>query len=249
MTMTRNKAQKTAARQRMAQTGEPYSVARRAVGTTDALAPWVPRRSGTAQQDSAEITPEERYAREAEAAGVPAAEIEARLAGFRAQEAADWAQRAAEQARELAERAEQDADRAEERADLAQEAAELAQGWADEPEQDQALERASRMQQAAEQARERAERAAEAADRAEEQADLAQEAADEAAERAGLARDTGDDEWGPEAEERGPAPDGRASFEEDWHPHRGPTAHPPAPPPFPPAPPPPPRPPAPPWAR
>ncbi len=31
--MTRNKAQKTATRQRMAETGEPYSVARRAAGT------------------------------------------------------------------------------------------------------------------------------------------------------------------------------------------------------------------------
>jgi hypothetical protein len=33
--MTSNKAQKTAARQRMAQTGEPYSVARRAVSAGD----------------------------------------------------------------------------------------------------------------------------------------------------------------------------------------------------------------------
>ena len=101
--MTRNKAQKSAARQRMARTGEPYSVARRAVSSPDALAPGAASGTGTAQQDSAGITPEERYTREAEAAGVPAAEIEARLAGFRAQEAADWAQRAAEQARELAE--------------------------------------------------------------------------------------------------------------------------------------------------
>src|SRR5262249_45410689 len=136
MTVTRNKARKTAARQRMAQTGEPYSVARRAAGTPGEAAPdaagtgTAPEdaASGTpaAQQGAGEITPEERYAREAEAAGVPAAEIEARLAGFRAQEAADWAQRSAEQARELAERAEEAADRAEERADLAQEAAELA---------------------------------------------------------------------------------------------------------------------------
>ena len=34
--MTRNKAHKTATRQRMAATGEPYSVASRAVGTGDA---------------------------------------------------------------------------------------------------------------------------------------------------------------------------------------------------------------------
>ena len=35
LTMTSNKAQKIAARQRMAQTGEPYSVARRAVSAGD----------------------------------------------------------------------------------------------------------------------------------------------------------------------------------------------------------------------
>ena len=60
--MTRNKAQKTAIRQRMAMTGEPYSVARRAAEAGDAE-PEDPAGTG--------MTPEERYAQEAEAAGSP----------------------------------------------------------------------------------------------------------------------------------------------------------------------------------
>ena len=104
MAMTSNKAQKTAARQRMAQTGEPYSVARRAVSAGDAETPGpdpdgipgavTPGPAGipeAAGPDPGEASPEERYAQEAEAAGVPAAEIYAHLAAFRAQEAADWA--------------------------------------------------------------------------------------------------------------------------------------------------------------
>jgi hypothetical protein len=122
MIMTRNKAQKNAIRQRMAVTGEPYSVARRAAAAGDA---------GPQDPDRDQLTPEERYAREAQAAGSGAAEIEAQLAAFRAQEAADRAQEAAERARDRADRAEEAAERAEERAGLAQEAAELAEEWAD----------------------------------------------------------------------------------------------------------------------
>jgi len=81
--MTRDKAQKTAARQRMAETGEPYSVARRAVAAEPARAEG-PVVTG--------MTPEEQYAREAEAAGVSAAEIRAQEAAFRAQESADQAE-------------------------------------------------------------------------------------------------------------------------------------------------------------
>jgi len=106
--MTRDKAQKTAARQRMAETGEPYSVARRATGAGQGEA---------GDPAGARMTPEEQYARDAQAAGVPAAQIEAQRAAFRAQEAADRAQQAADQARE--------------RADLAEEAAELASEDAD----------------------------------------------------------------------------------------------------------------------
>ena len=82
MTMTRNKAQKIAARQRMAETGEPYSVARRETPPPGS------------------VTPEERYAREARDAGVPEAEIAAQLAAFRMQEARELAD-AAEEAAEL----------------------------------------------------------------------------------------------------------------------------------------------------
>jgi hypothetical protein len=123
--MTRNKAQKTAIRQRMAATGEPYSVASRAVGTGDAT-PEDPDGTG--------FTPDQQYAREAEAAGSTPAEIEAQLGAFQAQEAADRAQEAAGRARERADRAEEAAVRAEERAELAQEAAEMAEEWADEAE-------------------------------------------------------------------------------------------------------------------
>src|SRR5262249_29165879 len=120
MIMTRNKAQKTAIRQRMAVTGEPYSVARRAAPARDA------HQEG---RDGAELPGEERYAQEAEAAGSTAAEVEAQLAAFRVQEAADLAREAADRARDRADRAEEAAERAEERAGLAQEAAELAEEW------------------------------------------------------------------------------------------------------------------------
>jgi hypothetical protein len=116
MIMTRNKAQKTATRQRMAETGEPYSVARRAAGAGEA---------GAEDPDFTKITPEERYAREAKAAGVAAAEIEAQTAAFQARERADQVQEAADQAREQADQAEEAANQAEERAELAQEAADV----------------------------------------------------------------------------------------------------------------------------
>ena len=115
--MTRNKAPKIAARQRMAQTGEPYSVARRATaagnarpddpGAVDGPAAIDgparrrrPRPPKTAQRQDGPrarpkaLSPEEQYAREAEAAGLSGAEIEARLAAFRVQEA-ETADRAA----------------------------------------------------------------------------------------------------------------------------------------------------------
>src|SRR5262249_7496489 len=161
LTMTSNKAQKTAARQRMAQTGEPYSVARRAVsaGDPESEAAPGPQAAGT---ELSELSPEEQYAQEARAAGVPVAEIDAQLDRCRDGEATEDREleaaglvRRAEQARALADRLEESAERAEERADLAQEAAELAQEWADEQEQDRAVERAGELRAQAELARER----------------------------------------------------------------------------------------------
>jgi hypothetical protein len=107
MIMTRNKAQKTATRQRMAETGEPYSVARRAIRAGNA---------GPADPDFIEMTPEEQYVREAETAGITAAEVEAQKAAFRAQEAADQAEERAERAQEAADLVQERADEAQERA-------------------------------------------------------------------------------------------------------------------------------------
>ena len=195
--MTQDKALKAAIRARMAQSHEPYSVARhsiladRSAGgeravTDDALDP-------DADQDLREDY-YARYLHEAEEAGASAEELQGmsaegrlrdladsrRAAADKTQEAADKAQAAADQAEELAEQAEEAADQAEERAEMAQEAAELAQEWADAQEQDAAQQRADRMRERADQARELAERAREQADRAQERADLAQEAACEA---------------------------------------------------------------------
>ena len=170
--MTRNKAPKTAARERMAQTGEPYSVARRATASGNARptparvcpspagrvrARTRPEADGAAGAASPDWRPDggrwtrrpawprwaqplgngrtsSRRARRA-AAGLSAADIEARTAAFRVQEAADRAKRAAEQARERADRAEAAADQAEERAMQASDAADQAEEWADPAEQ------------------------------------------------------------------------------------------------------------------
>jgi hypothetical protein len=178
--MTSDKARKAATRQRMAQTGEPYSVARKAT------------RPGSGDPGPGE-TPEERYLREAEESGVSAADLAAMRAAFQAAERVGSLRQAAEQARERADRAEEDAVRAEERAGFAQEAAELAEEWADEDERRLAQERAGQMQEAAEQARERADRAEEAADEAGERADEAEEWADEAQDL--FAEEGEEDEW------------------------------------------------------
>jgi hypothetical protein len=64
MTVTRNKAQKAATRQRMAETGEPYSVARKAT-------------QARAEDPGFGETPEQRYVREAQEAGVSGTVLEA----------------------------------------------------------------------------------------------------------------------------------------------------------------------------
>src|ERR1700722_4181125 len=115
--MTQNKVQKAAIRRRMAETGEPYVVARRIVLDE--------ANGGGSDVDG--LTPEELYALVARAAGVGAEEIDAQTLVYRLEAAAQRAQEAAERARELAERAEEEAGRAEERAGQAEEAAEEAE--------------------------------------------------------------------------------------------------------------------------
>jgi len=126
-TVTSDKAHKTAIRARMAETGEPYNVARRA---TDA---------GDSPDDSAANTGsesyEDRYLREAQEAGVHGPELEAMRALRQAQRLTTELRMAAERARERADEAEEAAAKAEERAELAQESAEMMQEWADHLEQ------------------------------------------------------------------------------------------------------------------
>jgi hypothetical protein len=243
--MTKDKARKTAVRQRMAETGEPYSVARQATGAVDGEVPEPafagpdPGALGSAESRPHGLSPEEQYAREAAAAGRAPEQVEAEMAVFRLQERADQAQESARRARDQASEAEAAIDAADERADLARETADEADDWADAAELSRAWER---IEQDAEQARQRAEAALAAADAAAEQADLAQEAADRAAEIAEEWQDWQDGTvlrdgpyfaGGPGRVSR-PAPGG-APFAERW-----------SRPPMPPMPPMPPRPPAPP---
>src|SRR6202042_2466634 len=102
MIMTRDKAVKTIIRQRMAATGEPYSVARHAV------------------TDSPDIP-------DAEPAGIWAVEIEARTSADRARERAERLQMRADQIRRAAEQAQEQADQAQEQADRIQRAADRAE--------------------------------------------------------------------------------------------------------------------------
>ena len=114
MIMTQDKTRKAATRQRMAETGEPYSVARHAVER-------------------------EHDASESSAAGNSDREMGVGEAGFgppehadRARQLAEEAQERAERVRERAERANEAAMVAHEAADMATEAANLTRGWADE---------------------------------------------------------------------------------------------------------------------
>jgi hypothetical protein len=169
MIMTQDKARKAAIRQRMAETGEPYSVARHAVGR---------EHEGAAAEDplsadrGAPPRDDRWYASETEDAGLTVAE-------FRVQHLADLA----DKARERAEEAEETVSVAREAAELAQEAADMTRGWADKQEQERAQRRANQARAAAEEAQRQA-------GQAQRQADEAEEAADEAA--ADLADETGD---------------------------------------------------------
>jgi hypothetical protein len=204
--MTQNKVQKAAIRRRMAETGEPYVVARRIVlgeasgagSDVDRLMPLEAQDAPGTQEVSgasatggvqeargaagtAAVTPEEQYVLEARAAGVGAEEIESQTVVYRLEAAAQRAQEAAERARELADRAEEEAEQTEDRAGRAEEAAEEAEEWAEPAEKRLLRERAARLQEAWEQAQLRAEQAEEVAVAAEERAELAADAAEEAA--------------------------------------------------------------------
>ena len=169
MILTQDKARKAATRQRMAETGEPYSVARHAVER---------EHQGAAAADplgagGGGVPPHDEgwYADEAEQAGITVAE-------FRVQHLADLADKARERAEEAAETVSV----AREAAELAQQAADMTRGWAAKQEQERAQRRANQARAAAEEAQRRA-------DQAQRQADEAEEAADEAAD---LADETGD---------------------------------------------------------
>jgi uncharacterized phage infection (PIP) family protein YhgE len=233
--MTQNKAQKTAIRQRMAETGEPYSVARHVVeGGQVPTEPPQPAEAG----HYATPRDDRWYAMVAEEAGISVAEFRvqeeaARLADLAddAQVRADAAQERADLAQERAEQAEEAAELAQAAADMAAEAAELTGTRADEQERERAQQRADvaamardRAQEAAGLAQEQAERAQELADRAEEVADEAESRADE------LAGEPGDEEGGEDFddfgayEEGGPADSRFDSWAWDTreHTHHGP---------------------------
>ncbi len=183
MIMTQDKARKTATRQRMAATGEPYCEARRAAEAEEdpgGAGPAIPPEAETLQE-------EDWYARMAEEAGLSVAEVraqeiaaQARVQAAEAGERAERAQERAELARERAEQAEEAAMMAHEAAEMAAEAVAMTRGWAGSREQEQAQRRADQARAAADEAQQRADLAEQAADRAEEMAGVAEEAAEEA---------------------------------------------------------------------
>src|ERR1022692_434844 len=112
MIMTQDKARKTAARQRMADTGEPYSVAMRAVqpgqpdpveagqdpeGRAASAYTVTPAGLVTTAGGSSTDWDEEYYADGAATEGITVEEFKAREAADRAREAADRAREAADQ--------------------------------------------------------------------------------------------------------------------------------------------------------
>jgi DNA repair exonuclease SbcCD ATPase subunit len=199
--MTQNKAQKTATRQRMAETGEPYSVARHAIEAEQAPGePPEPPPTG----HSATARDDRWYAQVAEEAGISVAEFKAQEHAARAadlaeaaQQRADAAQERADLAQERAEQAEEAAELTQAAADLASEAAELTHSWADEQERERAQQRADQAQLAADRAQAAADLAQRQAEREEELASRAEEAAEEAEARAEEFGEEPDDEDGP----------------------------------------------------
>jgi hypothetical protein len=137
--MTQDKAFKSAIRARMAEHGEPYNVARRAVMADDEAAGTPPPTSSDGLEPEQESAGGKRhadedyyarYGREAELSGAGSGKLRATKLAERLQGAADRAQDAADYAEELAARAEQAADEADEKAGMAEEAAGSATEWA-----------------------------------------------------------------------------------------------------------------------
>jgi hypothetical protein len=205
--MTVDKARKSAIRQRMARTGEPYSVARHAVGdeqeaadcqpapgnTRDEGVPEPPRSAAAVRPDpGGPATPDPVDSDSGAAYGPDPAADRVQAQVEQARRLAGHARELAEHARMRAERADEAATAAEEAADLAEEALGLTSEWADDEEIARSEHRAEEARAAAAHARRMAERADQLAQDAEEAADQAEEAADQAA---GLA---GDVEDGPE---------------------------------------------------
>jgi hypothetical protein len=198
MIMTQDKAKKTAARQRMADTGEPYSVARRAVQagqpdtgeTGQIFVRYRLARTFELEVDDeawAKADNQTRARLIAERAGQGSPDPGTTLAELIAH---DLDERGADAFAEAAGR-EWDEDYYADGAASegitveefkAREASGQAQEWARE-----------RPQERADQAQERADQAQERADQAQERADQAQEQAEEAQERAGEARDVADE--------------------------------------------------------
>ena len=148
MIMTQDKARKSATRQRMAETGEPYCEARRMTGAEEepgGVGPTAPGAAPPPEEGSpgeGEPREEDWYARMAEEAGLSVAEVraqeiaaQARVQAAEASERAEQAQRRADQARAAADEAQQRADLAEQAADRAEEVAGEAEEAAEESEE------------------------------------------------------------------------------------------------------------------
>jgi hypothetical protein len=212
MIMTQDKARKTVARQRMAETGEPYSVARRAVqagqpGTGETGQIFVRYRlartfelevdeeawAGADNQTRARLIAE-RAGQGSPDPGTTLAELIAHDLDERGADAFAGAADREWEEEYYADAAASEGITVEEF--KSREASGQAQEWARERPQeraDQAQERADQAQERADQAQERADQAQERADQAQERADQAQEQAEEAQERAGEARDVADE--------------------------------------------------------
>jgi uncharacterized protein DUF3359 len=205
MIMTQDKARKTAARQRMAETGEPYSVARRAVqagqpGTGETGQIFVQYQlartfelevdeeawAGADNQTRARLIAE-RAGQGSPDPGTTLAELIAHDLDERGADAFAGAADREWEEEYYADAAASEGITVEEF--TAREASGQAQEWARERPQ----ERADQAQERADQAQERADQAQERADQAQERADQAQEQAEEAQERAGEARDVADE--------------------------------------------------------
>jgi hypothetical protein len=206
--MTEDKARKSAIRERMAATGEPYSVARHAIEDAAIERPE-PGEDPGGPEDTAPGHGEWTGGGPGEA-DLNTLERDARHLAADARRMADQARDRVEQVRMRAERADEAADAAEEAADLAEElareAAEMTTEWPEE-EIAEAQRRAGEARAAAEQARRRAEQAEQQADEADAAADQFEEAANQVEEMADeFADGPSPQHYGPRGTHRPPPP-------------------------------------------